>query len=131
MRSSVVNSIWFCIGCLLAGCTGSRYLPEGERYYEGAQFKFLKDTVKVEKKNLEMSLEEILEPKANGKVFGSRPAVWFYYITGEPKKKKGFKYWVKYKLGKKPVYLSGVDVKAMSNRLTNYLINDGYFRSEV
>lgn len=130
-KSNVANSIWFCIGCLLAGCTGSRYLPEGERYYEGAQFKFLKDTVKVEKKNLEMALEEILEPKANGKVFGSRPAVWFYHITGEPKKKKGFKYWVKYKLGKKPVYLSDVDVKAMSNRLTNYLINDGYFRSEV
>lgn len=129
-RSAVVF-ICFYIGWLLASCTGSKFLPEGKHYYSGAKFKFLKDTVEVKKKNIEIALEEILEPKANGQVFGSRPAVWFYHVTGEPNKNKGFRYWVKYKLGKKPIYLSDVDEKAMSNRLKNYLVNDGYFRSQV
>ncbi len=129
-RSSVV-CLCFCIGWLLTSCTGSKFLPEGKHYYSGAQFKFLKDTVAVKKKNLEIALEEILEPKGKGKVFGSRPAVWFYHVAGETKKNKGFRYWMKYKLGKKPVYLSDIDEKVMSNRLKNYLVNDGYFRSQV
>ena len=129
-RSAVVL-ICFCIGWLLSSCTGSKFLPEGKQYYNGAHFKFLKDTVEVKKKNIGIALEEILEPKANGQVFGSRPAVWFYHVAGEPKKNKGFRYWMKYKLGKKPVYLSDIDEKAMSKRLNNYLTHNGYFRSKV
>ncbi|WP_221412635.1 hypothetical protein, partial [Fulvivirga lutimaris] len=84
-RSAVVF-VCFCMGWLLSSCTGSKFLPEDKRYYSGAQLKFLKDTVEVQKKNIGIALEEILEPKANGKVLSSRPAVWFYHIAGEPKK---------------------------------------------
>jgi hypothetical protein len=34
-----------------------------------------------------------------------RPKLFFYNITKEPKTDKGFRYWMKYKLGQKPVLL--------------------------
>ncbi|CAA7389628.1 translocation and assembly module lipoprotein TamL [Chryseobacterium fistulae] len=63
----------------------------------------------------------------------------FYYfdkcttgnIAKEPKKEKGFNYWLKYKMGEKPVLLGDVDKKFNQDIIQNYSENKGYFNAKV
>lgn len=116
---------------VLSGCTGNKFLAEGERYYDGPRIKFENGRQVDNKKSLEADLEEILSPKPNGKLLGSRPGVWFYHLAGNPKKEKGFRYWLKYKIGKQPVLIKDVDIEQSTFRLKGFLINHGYFRTEI
>lgn len=116
---------------LLESCTGVKHLSEGEKYYSGADVKF--ETVEsVEGKiDLKQDLIEILAPKPNTKILGSRPSVFFYHLAGEPKKEKGFKNWLKYKVGSEPVLLKDTRPERTASQLTNYLLNKGFFNAGV
>ena len=58
---------------------------------------------------------------------GLRPKLYIYNITGEPKKDKGFKHWLKYRVGEKPVHLSDVDIPFNIDLIENTAENQGYF----
>ncbi len=115
---------------LFSACTGSKYLPEGKKFYNGAEISFKGQTKEIDKK-LERAADELLQPKPNTKIFGSRPQVWLYYIAGEPKKEKGLKHWLKYKLGRPPVYVEDVDSEKTSQILEDKMENEGFFESDV
>jgi outer membrane protein assembly factor BamA len=55
-----------------------------------------------------------------------RPGVWLYYLTGQPKKKKSIRAWIKNKLGEEPVYLSNVDTLTLQKALDAKLYNIGF-----
>ncbi|WP_185154083.1 BamA/TamA family outer membrane protein [Fulvivirga sp. M361] len=131
MRNNHRYILSFFLLALMCGCTGTKFLAEGERFYSGAELVFIQDSVKVNNKPLARDLQVLIQPAPNTKILGSRPAVWFHNIAGEPKKEKGFKYWVKYKLGKAPVLASEIKETSTAARLTNYLHNHGYFRASV
>jgi outer membrane protein assembly factor BamA len=57
--------------------------------------------------------------------------VWWYYVIGEPKRPKGFKAFLRNKLGEPPVLSSRVNVKNTSQNMQSFLENNGYFHSGV
>ncbi len=120
------------VAILLASCSGSRYLAEGERYYNGADINFKEGSTIDRKSEMNDQItDNILIPKPNGRFLGNRPGVWFYHLAGEPKREKGFRYWLKYKLGNKPVLIKDIKPVVISNRIKGFLVNKGFFNATV
>lgn len=113
-------------------CSNTKYLKEGEMLYTGAEVKIENDSLsKKSKKALKSELEDNLTPKPNSSFLGLRPKLFFYNIAKEPKKEKGFNYWLKYKIGEKPVLLSDVDREFNKDIIVNYSENKGYFNAKA
>ena len=112
------------------GCSNTKYLPEGDMLYVGGEVK-VKDTImsRKQRKALEKELEPLLRPKPNSKILGLRPKLWIYNIAGEPKKDRGFRYWLRNKVGEPPVLFSQVDLDYNADVLQNYAENKGYFKA--
>ncbi|WP_066440509.1 BamA/TamA family outer membrane protein [Chryseobacterium sp. CCH4-E10] len=110
----------------------TRYLKDGEMLYTGAEINIENDTIsKNQKKELKAGLEANLTPKPNSSFLGLRPKLFFYNIAKEPKKEKGFNYWLKYKVGEKPVLLGDVDREFNKDIIENYSENKGYFNADA
>src|SRR5690606_28688780 len=124
-----LNSVLIFIATIwMTGCSNTKFVPQGDFLYTGASVRILSDSLsKKEKSNLSATFEEQLTPKPNKSFFGLRPKLYIYNTTGEPKKDKGFKYWLKNKVGEKPVYLSNVDLPFNLELLENIGENLGYF----
>lgn len=117
---------------IAASCSNTKYLKEGQMLYTGADVNIINDTIsKKEKKELQSALEENLTPKPNSTFLGLRPRLFFYNIAKEPKKEKGFNYWLKYKAGEKPVLLGDVDREFNKEIIENYSENKGYFNAKA
>ncbi|CAA7197149.1 translocation and assembly module lipoprotein TamL [Chryseobacterium potabilaquae] len=117
---------------IILSCSNTKYLKEGQMLYTGATINIKNETIsKKEKKALQSDLEANLTPKPNSTFLGLRPKLFFYNIAKEPKKEKGFNYWLKYKMGEKPVLLADVDKKFNQDIIQNYSENKGYFNAKV
>lgn len=131
------NTYWkylFASGFAAASfsCSNTKYLKEGQMLYTGAEVKIQNDSLpKKEKNELKAALEENLVPKPNSSILGLRPKLYFYNIAKEPKKEKGFNYWLKYKVGEKPVLLGDVDREFNRKIIENYSENKGYFNAKA
>lgn len=113
-------------------CSNTKFLKEGQMLYTGGEVKVENDSLsKKEKNELKAALEENLVPKPNSKLLGLRPKLYFYNIAKEPKKDKGFNYWLKYKVGEKPVLLGDVDREFNRKIIENYSENKGYFNAKA
>lgn len=113
-------------------CSNTKFLKEGQMLYTGGEVKIENDTIsKKEKNELQAALEENLVPKPNSTILGLRPKLYFYNIAKEPKKDKGFNYWLKYKVGQKPVLLGDVDREFNKKIIENYSENKGYFNAKA
>ncbi|KMQ59526.1 surface antigen (D15) [Chryseobacterium angstadtii] len=113
-------------------CSNTKFLKEGQMLYTGGEVKIENDSLsKKEKKELQTALEENLVPKPNSSILGLRPKLYFYNIAKEPKKDKGFNYWLKYKVGEKPVLLGDVDREFNRKIIENYSENKGYFNAKA
>lgn len=123
--------ILFCSLFFLSSCSVSRYLPAGESLYTGAEVKIVADSTISAKqiKSVKASLEPIIRPAPNSTLLGFPYKVWMYYFLGEPKKEKSFRGGMRKRFGEPPVLASRRTVTANSTVLTNYLNNEGYFRS--
>lgn len=116
----------------VVSCSNTRFLKENQMLYTGAEVKIESDTIsKKEKKDLKAALEANLTPKPNSTFLGMRPKLYFYNIAKEPKKDKGFNYWLKYKMGEKPVLLGDVDREFNKDIIENYSENKGYFNARA
>ncbi len=103
---------------VVASCSVKKHLQEGDYLYNGATIKINQDTIKVDKpKLLIIDLKNLVRPAPNKKILGRRQKLWYYYAAGEPKKEKGFKHWMKYKLGEPPVLMQDVDHVKTANVL--------------
>ncbi|MDQ0592815.1 outer membrane protein insertion porin family [Chryseobacterium ginsenosidimutans] len=122
----------FGMASLAVSCSNTKYLKEGQMLYTGAEIKIENDTIsKKEKNELQTALEGNLTPKPNSSFLGLRPKLYFYNIAKEPKKEKGFNYWLKYKVGEKPVLLGDVDREFNKDIIENYSENKGYFNAKA
>ena len=81
---------------LFASCSANKYLPEGEKYFEGHKTAYTVKTAQVPK-DVRYYLQEDLKPEATRRFFFSRPGTWLYEVMGEPKKDKGLRHWIKHK----------------------------------
>lgn len=124
---------YFIIALLFAyGCSNTKYLPEGDMLYVGGKVK-VEDTVmkRKERKKMEKELEGLLRPRPNRTLLGLRPKLWFYNIAGEPKRERGFRHWLRTKVGEPPVLFSQVDLDYNADVLQNYSENRGYFKTRT
>lgn len=114
------------------GCSNTKYLPDGDSLYTGASVT-VKDSVikKKDRKALEKELEALLRPKPNKQILGLKPKLWIYNLAGEPKKDKGFRHWLRNKVGEAPVLFSQVDLDYAVAVLRNSTENKGYFKTRV
>jgi outer membrane protein assembly factor BamA len=116
---------------LISGCTATKFLKEGETFYTGADINIDAKGKIGDQGELTEQLQTLITPEPNGTFLGMRPAVWFYYKAGTPKKKKGFRNFVKTKLGSPPVLLKDATPEQTAQALEGQLNNEGYFKSEV
>ena len=117
---------------LLSSCNSTKYVPEGDLLYTGGSVKVEDSLIsKKKRKALRKELDDLLRPKPNARILGFRPKLFLYNLVSEPKKEKGFKYWLKYKVGEAPVLFSQVDLDYNADVLRNYSENNGYFKTKV
>ena len=122
----------FFLIVLVSSCSNTRFLSEGDLLYTGATVKVEgKEVSKKERKALKSKLQELVRPKPNAKILGLRPKLYIYNIAGETKKDKGFRYWLKNKVGEPPVLYSQVDLEYNKSVLQNFSENNGYFNAKT
>lgn len=127
-----MRAIFYIAGItvFLASCSANKFLPKGEKYFEGHEIKYEEED-KLLPRNLKYALEGDLKPEATRRYLFSRPGTWLFQFIEEPEKKKGLKHWLKYKMGSKPTYLSKVDIEKNTNFIRSTLRRNGYFKVEV
>ncbi len=134
MRVKKTKHIFYLLLTLLFayGCSNTRHLPEGDMLYVGGDVK-VEDTImsRSDRKALESELEGLLRPKPNANVLGLRVKLYFYNLAGEPKKDKGFRHWLRNKVGEPPVLMSQVDLDYNADVLNSNVENKGYFRART
>ncbi|MFV8392037.1 BamA/TamA family outer membrane protein [Flavobacterium sp. LB2P6] len=125
--------LYFLFLALFASsCSNTRFLPEGELLYTGAKVTVEgKETSKKEKKALKTALKEVVRPKPNSTILGLRPKLYIYNLAGTPKKEKGWRYWLRTKVGEAPVLYNQVDLEYNKSVLQNFAENSGYFNTKT
>ena len=108
-------------------------MAAGQSLFIGSSSK-IKSTAKISKsqrKDLEEQMQSLVRPKPNSNILGVRFKLSVYNSVKEPKKKKGLKYWLKYKVGEPPVIASNAALEKNRQIIQNHLDNKGYFRDSV
>ena len=76
-------------------------------------------------------MHALVRPQPNSSLLGVRFKLTVYNMIKEPKKKKGLKYWLKYKVGEPPVIASMSALEKNRQVIQNHFDNKGYFRDSV
>lgn len=125
-----VYILLIALAALTTSCSNTKYLPEGELLYTKGTVEVKSEALtRGERKRLEGDLQGMLRPRPNSKILGLRVKLWFYNIAGEPKKDKGFRHWMRTKLGEEPVLFSQVDLDHNAQVLQNHSQNKGFFKA--
>ncbi len=134
MRGSVIATLGlFCL--LAAGCSVTKYIPEGEYLYQGASIEVIApDTVSTTE--LTAKLNAALRDRTNKKtpLIGYRK-LWQYYryqeklATAEGKKLEKLE--AKTDVGEEPIYYSESVSESVANLLENRAANTGFFDPEA
>jgi outer membrane protein insertion porin family len=117
----------------LASCHESKYLTENQTLYTANKTQ-VQSSVPMKKKEQKKWSEEIrgyLRPKLNSAILGIRVKLWIYNIAGTTTKKKGFKHWLKYKVGEPPVLATPAILRNNAEVLQSHLENKGFFHDTV
>jgi outer membrane protein insertion porin family len=120
--------------CLVwAACSNTKYLKPGQALYTGAEVKINPDSSGRidDEKEVKSTLEDKTRPKPNKSILGLKPKLYIYNLAGEPEKPKGFRHWLRTKVGEPPILLSQVKLQYNNDVLTSYLISQGYLQSLV
>lgn len=116
------------VSAIISGCTGLRKLPDGELLFSGGEIKYDSAHLLSNHREAQNELYSLIKTP-NSKLLWMRPFLSIYNMVGEPKKDKGIKYWLKYKLGEKPVLLSDLNLQQINAAMINRLENMGHFNA--
>jgi outer membrane protein insertion porin family len=117
----------------LVSCHESKYLTENQTLYTAnkTQVQSSVPMTKKEQKKWSEDIKTYLRPKLNSKILGIRVKLWIYHIAGTTNKKKGFKHWLKYKVGEPPVLVTQAILHNNAEVLQSHLENKGFFHDTV
>jgi hypothetical protein len=118
--------VFTAVSMLAVSCTGLRYSSEDKPLYTGFTVEWT-DAPAFDAKEAKRELEALVRPGANNSFLGMRPMVALHNSIKEPKEKKGGRFWLKYKLGAKPVYLSDLPLADINRAMMNRMNNRGHF----
>lgn len=111
---------------LMAACSGTKHLPEGEKLYTGATIE-IEAAGEVNKRKIEQTIRRSVRPDPNSSFLGMRPKLSIYMAFGEePSTRLGR--WLKGR-GEAPVFISEVRPQATEEIINAALFNKGYFNS--
>lgn len=130
MIRSARYSILMGLAFLLAACSTTRTVPEGDRLYTGHEIKWTEKKKPKDYSDLKAGMDERIRPNRNRKFLGMPFKLWLYNLGKEPKG-KGLNYLLRKKWGEAPVLLSQVNAERTDEVLNSYLEDNGYFQSEV
>lgn len=117
---------------LVSSCSVRKYIPAGERIYKGATVKVERNPeTKTKSKSLKKTIALAAKPRPNKFLFGHPYKVWWWYVIGEPKREKGFKAFLRNKLGELPVFSSRVNAGTTAENMQSLMENLGYFHTTV
>ncbi|MDP1844756.1 MAG: BamA/TamA family outer membrane protein [Sediminibacterium sp.] len=132
MRTNQFFYIFSFLILLLSACNIGKKLPKGTYLYKGAIYAIQKDSGNsTNTRSVRKLIKRNTAPIANKTVLGFPYKVWVWYAVGEPKKQKGFKYWLRNKFGEAPVLSTQLNLKVNVENFENTLANKGYFKSVV
>ena len=123
--------------CLLAGCSTTKNLPEGETLYVGVKNINVinEDKTPAGVQTLE-EVEAALSYPPNNAILGSNSlrfpipfGLWIYNDFVKYQEKKGVGHWIFNKLGSTPVYVSTVNPETRVKVATNLPRDYGFFNS--
>ncbi len=114
-------------------CEASKYLGAGQLLYSGNKIKVttLVKTPHRKVKEIKAEMKALLRPRLNAKILGKRVRLDIYNIAGHPTKSRGFRHWLKYKVGEAPVLVSPTILEKNRAILQDYLENKGWFHDSV
>lgn len=126
MRNRTAIYILAALLPLLFSCGTAKKLDDGETLYVGADIEISGKT--KDRKSLEKRLEQLTVPDRNKRLFGLVPfKLWVYNLAGDSVPKKGFRNWLKTKIGEPPVVYAPYMAERTLTNLGRGLKNDGYF----
>jgi outer membrane protein insertion porin family len=130
MKAFTILLISTPVFLFLAGCSGTRHLPPGDKLYTGARVSVTGTGSVRERKVLEEDLNGLTRPRPNTKFLGI-PIKLNIYNLFRNKKPNSFFGKFREKNGEPPVLLSQLDLQQNIDILQNHMENSGYFRSNV
>ncbi len=132
MRTPRQRILFFFTCLLLASCSTTKSLPEGEKLYTGAQVR-LNSATNLPARNqkvLRTDLEGMTRPKPNTRLFGIPIKLSIYNMFAKSKPKSFFGK-LRDRMGEPPVLLSSVDLQHNAQLLQSHLENKGFFKALV
>lgn len=129
-----LTSTWIVllIALLFSACNNKKHLLENETLYTGSEIEYMKKSDFTISSTLKSELEEVIFPEPNQTLLGiARPKLWIYNVTKEPKKERGIRHWLKYKMGAKPVLMEMTKPDRIKKLMVNRLNNNGHFNVNV
>ena len=126
----------FFIGLILllaaTSCSVRRFLPAGEKLYRGSDVIVKKNPEeKKTTKQLKKFLKQAVSPHRNKFLLGQPYKVWWWYVIGESENERGFRPFLRRKLGEAPVLSSKVNAKVTAENMQSFMENSGYFHTTV
>ena len=120
------SALFYFIYCftilLLSACSNTKNIALNDSLYLGSSLNINdKQATKKERKFLSKELNGAIRPLPNKKVLGMRIKLRLYNFAGVPKKPKGFKNWLRHKVGEPPVFTSSFSVNTNEKLLHNVL----------
>ena len=112
-------------------CSNTKYLADNELLYAGSKISIKKEKGVKVTGDVRGELFDVIYPEENTKIFGLKIPLSIYNRVSEPKKKKGLKYYFKYKLGEKPVLYNFENNEKVIDLLKNRLDINGFFNNEI
>jgi outer membrane protein assembly factor BamA len=114
---------------LLSGCTGLKSVSDSSHLFTGQVLKidsaqFISDLFDTKKE-----LNGLFKVKPNSKFLWMRPKLCLDNMMKEPKKKKGFKHWLKTKVAQPPVLIENINFPEFNTAIENRLHNRGNFQA--
>lgn len=132
MKLSFCYSIVLVIVVICCSCGVKRHIPAEKKLYDGPVLHVERAAGVTQKNNyFKNKLADLTSPKKNKEFFGEPNRVWWWYFIGKPKKEKGFKAWIRRKLGEEPVFEDKVNQNVTARNLQGWLEKNGYFNSTV
>lgn len=123
------NAIVLSLTIWVSGCTGLGKISDGDYLVKEYQIQLGEKENIAHYKKVKLALEEEISKAPNNTLLWMRPGVALHNTIGEPKKKKGFRNWLKNVVGSPPVLLDQQYCESLNETFRNRLYHQGYFNA--
>ncbi len=112
-------------------CSTTKYIRNNQYLYQGSEI-VVENVKELKLKPNTEELKQYVIPEPNRKFLKLIPLkLWFYNLAGDSVPKKGFRNWMKNKLGEPPVLFKSYYIETSKKEISNSLNNQGFFNHTI